>query len=119
MFRLVALLLVLLMPLQFVWGAAAAYCGHESTSETALQVTKHFGHHEHVHRMDAKKAADSKLVGDNDCGTCHATAPVVPSNPLGASAVPFASRRYVIAPAVSPASAHSRAPDRPQWPSLA
>lgn len=119
MFRLVALLLALLMPLQFVWGAAATYCGHESSSGTGAQVTPHFGHHEHVHKADGKKAADIQLVGDNDCGTCHATCSAVASVPSGTSVVPEISRRYVLPPEASPDSALARAPDRPQWLRLA
>lgn len=119
MFRLVALLLALLLPLQFVWGAAAAYCGHEPTLGTAAQVTPHFGHHEHVHKAHGSKAADTALAGDNDCGSCHASCSAVISVPAGASAVPLTSRRHVLPPEASPASALSRAPDRPQWLRLA
>ncbi len=119
MFRFVALLLVWLMPLQFAWGVAAAYCGHESTDVTTVQVAKHFGHHEHVHKVDAKKAADIKLVGDNDCGTCHATCSVITSEPSGISAIPVISHRFAMPPASSLASAFTRAPDRPQWLRLA
>ncbi|MEY8689261.1 MAG: cation efflux protein, CzcI family [Leptothrix sp. (in: b-proteobacteria)] len=123
MFRLVALLLALLMPLQFVWGAAAAYCGHEpssgSTHGAMAQAAQHFGHHEHVHQADAKKAADTKPMGDNDCGTCHAGCSVMTSDPVGAAGLLPAARRFVLPPASSPASALTRAPDRPQWLRLA
>ena len=115
MFRLVALLLALLMPLQLVWGSAAAYCGHE----TAPQAAKHFGHHEHVHKVDTKKPADTKLVGDNDCGPCHATFSALTTDPVAATGVLFAARRFVMPSAPSVASALTRAPDRPQWLRLA
>lgn len=119
MFRLVALLLALLMPLQFVWGAAATYCGHESSGVATLKAVQHFGHHEHVHKADAKKAADTKLVGDNDCGTCHATCSAVTTDPVAATGLLPAARRFVMPPASPPASALTRAPDRPQWLRLA
>lgn len=119
MFRFVALLLALLMPLQFVWGAAAAYCGHESPNGPGVQVTQHFGHHQHVHKADAKKVADIQLVGDNDCGTCHAGCSAVTSVPCITSVLPMTARRYVLPSEASLASALSRAPDRPQWLRLA
>ena len=66
LYRLTAALLValsLLLPLQVAWGAAAAYCEHETTTQGA----KHFGHHQHEHKADvhdaeAKKPMVKKLV---------------------------------------------------------
>ena len=71
---LVVLLLLCLLPLQFVWAAAAPYCGHEGR---APQTAQHIGHHEHQHQGGAV-APDSG--GDDsggmvsyhgDCGSCH------------------------------------------------
>ncbi|MGM9488085.1 hypothetical protein ACS5PM_12095 [Ideonella sp. YS5] len=63
--------LLLVLPTQFVWAAAAPYCAHES-SPTAK---KHYGHHEHHHQADQQANAgdgpDQTLGGDPDCGTCH------------------------------------------------
>lgn len=115
MYRFVALLFALLLPLQFAWGAAAAYCQHETTIESS----KHFGHHEHIHKTDVKTASDTKLVADNDCGTCHATCSVVASEAPGSLEVPVVARRLVFPAASPPASALARAPDRPQWLRLA
>lgn len=65
--RIVMLCLVLLLPVQWTWAAAAAYCTHE-TSSTA----QHLGHHEHKHRADTSgKTSASKLVVDDDCTLCH------------------------------------------------
>ena len=111
MSRLVALLFSLLLPLQFAWGAAASYCQHEPTRE----VPPHFGHHEHVHKADAKKATDTTLAGDKDCSSCHAAG----SAALGESGAdmepPVAMRRMTFPPALVHSSAIARAPDRPQW----
>lgn len=70
----VVLLLLCLLPLQFVWAAAAPYCGHEGR---APQTTQHIGHHEHQH-AGAALAADTgsddggALVSyHGDCGSCH------------------------------------------------
>jgi len=116
MSRFVALLLALLLPLQIAWGAAAAHCQHETDS----QALPHFGHHEHVHKGDAKKApAGNNLVADNDCGYCHATgvAAVIDAAP---STLPPAVVSNVAVPVERRhASALARAPDRPQWPCLA
>lgn len=64
--RLVLLVLAVLLPLQFAWGAVAGYCQHESGGRS-----HHFAHHEHVHKAESEKAADGKLVQDHNCGSCH------------------------------------------------
>jgi len=63
--------LLAILPLQFAWGVAAGYCGHEAGTGTA-----HFGHHEHQQRsVAAKSSPDAKLKipadGDDDCLVCH------------------------------------------------
>jgi len=122
MHRLVALLLALLLPLQFAWGAAAVYCGHETTTATA-QATEHVGHHAHEHkaesRQDAKKPASAKLAVDNDCAACHATCSVMACDaPPPLAALVLTARQDSPTPS-APTSAPVRAPDRPQWLRLA
>lgn len=75
--RLVFVLLLVFLPLQTVWGAAASYCGHEADS-----AAKHFGHHQHKHQQgqgerstDGSGGAKASSVGDFDCATCHLTSP--------------------------------------------
>lgn len=68
------ILLLAVLPYQFVWGAAAAYCGHERGIEVS-----HFGHHTHKHTSNAApsdsdstpKNTGSPLADDGDCGYCH------------------------------------------------
>ena len=118
MSRLVALLFALLLPLQFAWGAAASYCQHEP----AREVSQHFGHHDHVHKADAtedKKVTDTKLVGDNDCTSCHAAGSAALSESAAGMEPPVATRRMTFPSAPSLSSALARAPDRPQWLRLA
>src|SRR5205814_371136 len=98
-------------PLQFGWGAAAAYCQHETTTETS----RHFGHHEHVHKTDAKKPADSKVAGDNDCNACHAMSSAVASEGTDGMEAPLTARWVAFPPPPPRTSALARAPDRPQW----
>lgn len=51
MIRWIVALLLVLLPLEFMWAAVASTCQHErSTSTTSLQ---HVGHHEHQHKSDS------------------------------------------------------------------
>ena len=81
--RLLAIVLLALLPLQFSWAAVAPYCGHEMDS------VGHFGHHEHHHRADAAPATGDVTDGaasgeqtpgdvDADCGHCHGTCSAMP-----------------------------------------
>jgi hypothetical protein len=117
MYRLVALLLALLLPLQFTWGAAAAYCQHETSAPTA----RHIGHHAHEHKADdgTKKPASAKLTVDNDCTACHATCSAVACEPPVSIAALALTGRLAAPTVDAHASAPGRAPDRPQWRRLA
>ena len=63
--------LMLLMQVQFVWAAAAAYCGHEPNADASA----HFGHHEHRHQgadlQGAEKAGKGIASLHLDCESCH------------------------------------------------
>ena len=113
--RFFVLLLAVLLPLQFAWGTAAAYCQHETTRGAT-----HFGHHQHVHKVDAghDKVAAGKVAADYDCSYCNATAAAV----VPAFDAPLTNAPVLLAHALPPeqkrASAPQRAPDRPQWPRL-
>jgi len=62
--RFFSLLLMLLLPLQFSFAAAAAYCVDEKP-----EVTAHFGHHDHA---DASvNITDDADDGKADCEICH------------------------------------------------
>lgn len=71
--RLFLIFLLLMVQFQFVWGAAAAYCGHETSAVRAA----HFGHHEHRHQGDESRAPTSEKDSNGqglahaDCGSCH------------------------------------------------
>mgnify|MGYP006331334807 CR=1 FL=1 len=86
-------LLIVLMPVQFTWAAAAPYCGHETDAAAA----DHVGHHEHQHdaSLDESPSSDDDDSGpapvlDADCAFCH----------LGASAfVPEVDLTPALAPA--------------------
>ncbi|WP_444634851.1 cation efflux protein, CzcI family [Cupriavidus oxalaticus] len=120
--RLLLILLALILPLQFAWAGAAAYCRHE----VAAAAKQHLGHHEHQHKADAgqhetKADTDGDKLGiaDPDCGVCH-----IASLPFArADAPPMQASQHVEqaqAPPQPGFSSHSaRAPDRPQWSRLA
>jgi hypothetical protein len=71
--RLAFVLLLCVLPLQFVWAAATPYCAHETDPALAA----HFGHHEHQHQASAKAStvADPSGVSSSfdhvDCESCH------------------------------------------------
>ena len=114
--RWLSLLLLVLLPLQFTWAAAAVYCQHE-----AAPAARHVGHHEHEHedavqaKKDTRDAVKlAKFTSDNDCGSCHLTA----LKPLQAEplAVPALNGRQAPAGTVHPLQ--TREPDRlerPNW----
>ena len=126
--RILAIVLLVLLPLQFSWAAVATYCGHEQPAGAA-----HFGHHEHQHHADtggnAEPVADldasADVQGDKapgamdlDCGHCHGTCSAMLTLP---SAVPGAlstAHPSVILEEAEGACAPTR-PERPQWLPLA
>ncbi|APW42220.1 cation efflux protein, CzcI family [Rhodoferax saidenbachensis] len=110
--RWLALLILVLLPLQLTWAATSAYCQHEAGS-----MGQHVGHHVHKHSNPADDASGTVKanIGDADCGTCHAgCAFAVPSH-LAATGLYAAS---VLTAARQPlrTSPPLDIPDRPQWP---
>lgn len=67
--RLLAALILCLLPMQWSFAALAQYCAHEK-SPAAQQ---HLGHHDHEHKgSSGDKAPDeSEGLNDIDCPTCH------------------------------------------------
>ncbi len=133
--RWLTLLLLVLLPLQFTWTAAAVYCQHEGARETSAGIG-HFGHHEHEHpaTLDVADVADvagvahvvevpagaddptdfPRLSVDSDCGYCQlsATKPVQ-RQPPALSAEPGA-----VSPDATATRWQTRDPDRlerPDW----
>ena len=116
MSRFVVLFLAVLLPLQLAWGAAASHCQHETDPRAA----QHFGHHEHAHKGDVKKAPTvSNLVADNDCGYCHATGAAAVAEAMPSTIATVVESGVAVPAEQRHASALARAPDRPQWPRLA
>jgi hypothetical protein len=113
--RLIVFLFALLLPVQFAWAGAAAYCGHETTPAQ----TRHFGHHEHVHQASSEVPSGGQLAIDADCGVCHAPGSLLPPEALGVDATAPSSSAAVPHPLRPLPTTLARAPDRPQWLRLA
>jgi hypothetical protein len=69
--KLLVIFLLMVLPLQYSWAAAAVYCQHEK-GESA-----HFGHHNHEHLTQADEpdaepdAPNKSQKTDGDCEYCH------------------------------------------------
>ncbi|WP_354677272.1 cation efflux protein, CzcI family [Cupriavidus plantarum] len=114
--RYVLILVLIILPFQFSWAAAARYCQHETVS-----AKWHLGHHEHRHQSSDQGKPDSekKSVIDTDCGVCHAVSlQFIYSQPHDI-AKGERLRFLKIRRAARFTSLNPRAPDRPQWVRLA
>lgn len=113
MLRWVAVLLLALLPFQFVWASVGNYCKHEQGS-----AAWHFGHHAHVHSDASHDEPQSPTAKHTDCGTCklHASA-------LGVSAPAPTLPASTSLPSDQAPPHISTAPpnriERPNWASLA
>lgn len=78
--RLVLILMLALLPLQWTWAAAASVCQHEEIVAGAdgASASPHFGHHEHKHEGGHEPTQNDKGGGiDLDCPSCHVAAPAL------------------------------------------
>ncbi|EXI67274.1 MAG: Cation efflux system protein CzcI [Candidatus Accumulibacter adjunctus] len=113
--RWLTILLLSVLPLQFVWAAVAGYCQHDSG-----ETVKHFGHHEHKHDVpeDAEQGADDGQLPladfDGDCTDCHASCAVAPSAAVALPVIPVLSFAIPWASQL-PAPPPLTQPDRPNW----
>lgn len=111
--RWLVVFLLLVLPFQFTWAAAAPYCAHE----TAAAASKHPGHHQHVHHdgsdaMNAGDEGDSTGVKHTDCASCHAGSAA--TLPLSSTALAAAPRDGVCGHSPPRYRSHTpRGPERP------
>lgn len=113
--RLLIALLLMFMPLQFIWAAASPYCQHEVSAAVT-----HFGHHAHEHHAEAggEDLKAQSTTTDMDCHACHGVGTGMALN-ASSQAIVVSTGRPV--PQVVPARVHpplSR-PERPNWTVLA
>jgi hypothetical protein len=129
--RLLLVFLLVLMPLQTVWSAAAAYCAHEQAPAAA-----HFGHHVHKHAGahqggdahadvghasadDAQGGAAGSIFNlgsaDLDCHSCHGSGTVLFAHTVAPAALALCAHPLPLVAAQLPAPLSPR-PERPNWP---
>ena len=126
--RLITIVLLVLLPLQFSWAAVATYCGHEEPASAA-----HFGHHEHQHHANvgehAEPVADLDTTADAkgdkapgaldlDCDHCHVYCSVMLTLPSGLPGALSSTPPSATLDDAGGAHAPTR-PERPQWLPLA
>lgn len=121
MTRWLLLVLMVLLPAQFSWAAAAPYCTHERNPTTF-----HVGHHAHVHqgsKSDAQptpseaepEPARSPVAPDHaDCSFCHGM--------VGQFAAPVelqfelpAQREFISASRTLTGNGRETSIERPKW----
>lgn len=113
MSRLLAIALLVFLPFQSIWAAAAPYCGHDP----AAAASAHFGHHEHDPAGAAQPIDDAGAVpvADADCAACHLGLNVPPASSVSPTiALPLAG-----AWPISGAGFRSHIPPVPQPPDRA
>ncbi|TMS59770.1 cobalt-zinc-cadmium resistance protein [Imbroritus primus] len=112
--RLLAIFLLLLLPLQTVWAAAAPYCQHEKVPSTF-----HLGHHTHLHQVDLPgEDTDSNApagTADIDCHACHAFCGAMPVTTLLLQGVD-APVILPVSTSLAPPTPPQLQPERPNWP---
>lgn len=109
--RLFALILLVLLPLQFSWSAVAPYCERESA------VDAHHGGH-HVQAFADADDIDDATTCDVDGSHCHGHGTALPSrNAAVPAVVPAVHARALAYPARGAYAA--KRPERPQWRRLA
>lgn len=126
--RFLAIFMLVVLPFQFSWAAAASYCAHESSPDAA-----HFGHHEHQHHADGSDlepvvadevssadAPDGNASDgvDPDCGHCHSSSGAMQTLPMTVPA-PVSAAPPIAAPDELSAVHAATRPERPQWRALA
>lgn len=112
--RWLAILLLVLLPLQSLWAAAAPYCAHEESPKTM-----HLGHHTHEHQESPTDEVTSKgsPTAHADCHVCHGGAAVV----TGAIGTPEQPAMREHGPSLNPSipAGSVSPPERPNWARLA
>ncbi len=122
--RILVIVLLALLPLQFSWAAVASYCGHETVAGAG-----HLGHHAHAHHADTgakfNPVADEDAKGDQvsgavhpDCVHCHGSCGVMPNLSSALPAVLSTAPPRATLDETGGAHAPAR-PERPQWLTLA
>jgi len=108
--KLLLILLLTILPIQYAWSMAAVYCQHEPAKAA------HFGHHGHAHQALSDDGGEhgkpSKAHGD--CEVCHHA--VQASVPAADAPLMAAAARVYAPPLPSQYRSYiSEGPPRPNW----
>lgn len=114
MYRVLAILLIVLLPAQSAFAVASAYCATEKVETPA-----HFGHHQHADELPVvNPVEDEPAALEVHCAVCHLACPMLqaPDRAIAsASLVAFGPP-----PAGAPSAEHLQEPtERPPRPALA
>lgn len=112
--RWVAIIMLIVLPLQLSWAVASNYCLDEQGP-----AAQHFGHHVHAHHDGViKQAAKGKQTVDQDCGCGgHLCGPHL--LPTGMGGIPSAQAHQRHPPVLVRDTYRSSDPtriERPKWP---
>ena len=110
--RIVVLLALFILPLQYSWAALSVYCGHETSGSA-----QHFGHHYHPQHQsldDKDGAGDAAGFTHADCGLCHLahSYAVQPTSPAPSISGNLGS---IVAQQHTTRSFIPDGPERPNW----
>ena len=112
--KLLLILLLTILPIQYAWSMAAVYCQHEPAK------VSHFGHHGHQHQAQSDEDPDhgKPVKVHSDCEVCHHA---VQASVLedGAMAVQPAAQAHAAPLLTDYLSYISDGPRRPNWPLVA
>lgn len=119
--RYLAILLLVVLPVQFSWAMVGQYCAHETGAQS-----QHLGHHSHEHEQNVATAQPNAFNADEasggalggvhaDCYSCHVSCGFAILTPLVYPEFPSASVRPN-GPSHAIGMHLAEQPDRPQWP---
>lgn len=121
--RLLALLLLILAPLQFSWASVSGFCNHESGL-----ATQHVGHHTASHadhptcheHISATQSSQDTHHTDHGCCQCHSHCHSIGvASVFHTEQIKVASAENVVCLAPSLPFGLIDRPERPKWPRLA
>lgn len=110
--KLLLILLLTILPIQYSWSMAAVYCQHEPGQ------VSHFGHHGHQHQAlsddGGSEPGKPSKQAHADCEVCHHA---VQASAPAADAPLMAAAGRIYAPPASPQylSHIADGPPRPNW----
>ena len=103
------ILLMLILPVQYAWSAAAVYCQHEQGAPS------HFGHHAHAHKASPDDHGHPKVKSlDTDCEYCHMFSHAF-FVPFDARPTVHVALNHAVPATLSYTSHIPRRPPRPNW----